>query len=408
MKKILRKIHKHANKKVHPALAISILTYAVFLIGYMPLISMAQGVTDLTPIVHQYKIAQSTEPAPALAPAPSLAPAAPEASVSPAPAPAAEQPAATTEQRVEVKTEASTETQLAPIQEPNKMENPAQAQQETVVKEFEEQTKVEFVDPRDVQNALGDIKRMQSDIKRFVKQLKKIPNSADDLNFANNLLAQLNEHYSAIKNPPADVSLREALQEFWEARMWEEVDNIRAKVEIPKELTNIAKDLKKLKKTITLKAYKNLGFNLDSMAESIAEMESAYNEAKSYYDQGNLEDAWSAMETFHSGMQPGEVMGVLNQTKEIKERTRLVKNQEIKDTINEVLSDVIESADAGEFRSANQALNEIRNELMKIMNKFAKQTSALDDKTKDKLDKLESMIQDKLSNNNNAPFQEKQ
>ncbi|MFH0779234.1 MAG: hypothetical protein V1928_00060, partial [Parcubacteria group bacterium] len=317
----------------------------------------------------------------------------------------------TTEQKTEVRTETSIETppaQSAPGQEPNKIENPAQPPQEPATNEFEEQTKVEFVNPRDVQNALGEIKRMQSDMKRFIKQLKKIPNSADDLIFANDLLTQLNEHYGAIKNPPADVSLREALQEFWEARMWEEVDKIRAKVEIPKELTNIAKDLKKLKKTITLKAYKNLGFNLDSMAESVAEMESAYNEAKSNYDQGNLEDAWSAMETFHSGMQPGEVMGVLNQTKEIKDRTRSVKNQEIKAMIDEVLGDVIESADAGEFRSANQALNEIRNELMKIMTKFAKQTSALDDKTRGKLDKLEGLLQDKLNNSGNAPLQEKQ
>ncbi|MFH0780166.1 MAG: hypothetical protein V1928_04940, partial [Parcubacteria group bacterium] len=131
MKKILRKIHKHANKKVHPALAISILTYAVFLIGYMPLISMAQGVTDLTPIVHQYKIAQSqsTEPAP------SLSPAAPETATSSAPA-----PAATTEQKTEVRTETSIETppaQSAPGQEPNKIENPAQPPQEPATNEFE-------------------------------------------------------------------------------------------------------------------------------------------------------------------------------------------------------------------------------------------------------------------------------
>ena len=166
---------------------------------------------------------------------------------------------------------------------------------------------------------------------------------------------------------------------------------------MPKELLSISKDLTRLKKLIATKPFKILGFNMAALTQNISEIQTAYDEAKTNYSQGNMEDAWVAMEVIHSGLHPGEVMGVLYQTKEIKDRIKSVKNKEVKEIVNDMLAQIIESADAGDFRDANQALNEIRQELLKILGKYMKQPGVLDDKMKTQFNKLEEMMGNKLN-----------
>lgn len=391
MKKIIEKFSCHGKKSVHFSLFVPIVVLA--LVGFVdwPLFSLAEELKMEIPIVHTYKIKaveETTAPAPTVEPAPAAttAPAVEEKSTIVTPVPVVEP----------VKEEVRpVETAPAPaVESTTAVSQPAPEQQEQFVEEKEE---MEFVDPREVKNALRDIKRMQGDLKRFMKQMKKLPNSADDIAAMNALLAQLAEHYKLISKPPADMSLREALQEYWDARLWEEVDQFRAKVEIPKELKNIEKDLKRLKKLVVLKPFKNLGFDMNALAQNISEIETAYNETKINYAQGNMEDAWSALEVIHSGMNPGEVMGVLYQTREIKDKLKAIKNKDLKEAIEDLLADVIESANNGDFREANHVLSDIRNELLKIMNQFMKKPMPFDDKTRAKLEKLEEIVQSKLN-----------
>ncbi|MBI5254713.1 hypothetical protein HY932_02970 [Candidatus Falkowbacteria bacterium] len=384
MKQLIQKVSLHGQRSVRFSLVILVVLLAI--IGFVdwPLFSLANEIDMNTPIVHVYKISQTTpEPAtPAVEPTTTTTtePAKAEPTKTVKPLPATTEPA-----------------QQTNVVEPSQPATPSEQTQKVEYKEAEEQTEIEFVDPREVQNALQDIKRMQADLKRFLKQVKKLPNSADDIAAINDFLSQLAGHYKNIKSPTEDTSLRGALQEFWDARLWEEVDKIRAKVELPKELTNIAKDLKKAKKLITQKAFTKLGLDMTAIAGYLAETETAYNEAKAFYDQGNMEDAQLAMEVIHGGLHPGEIMGVLYQMREIKDRVRSVKNKEVKQIIDELLADVIESANGGDFRDANQILNDIRAELMKIMQKYIKTSGTLDDKTRTKLEQLENLVSEKLS-----------
>lgn len=267
---------------------------------------------------------------------------------------------------------------------------------EQFISEDDDGMEMEFVDPKEVKNALKELKNIQSELKRFLKQVKKLPNSTDDAATINELLSQAVGYYKNISAPAEDMSLREALQEYWDARLWDEVNVIRAKVELPKELASVAKDLKKAKKLITQKPFLNLGLDISVVSGALTEVETAYNEAKTNYDQGNMEDAQMAMEPIHGGLHPGEIMGVLYQMKEIKGRMKGLKNKEVKAIVDELLVDVVDSANAGEFREANQAMNEIKSELMKIMQKYMKSTVKMDDKTKAKFDKLEEMMEKKL------------
>jgi len=382
-----------------------------------PLFSLAEELSMQIPIVHVYKVAQNQGESNTTAVSESI-PIVETATVSTPAVESTTAPVQTVETVKTVSEPASSTISTSPTEivkpvekinvvEPqsgvatqptNNQKNVSSDQKEQ--KQFNEpveEMEMEFVDPREVKNALQDIKRMITDLKRFAKQVKKLPNSNDDITFINELLVQLSEHQKLIKTPPADESLRSMLQEFWDGRYWEEVDKIRAKVELPKELASISKDLVRLKKLIATKPFKNLGFDMAALTQNITEIQTAYDEAKTNYNQGNMEDAWVAMEVIHSGLHPGEVMGVLYQTKEIKDRVKSVKNKEVKEIVNEMLAQVIESADAGDFRDANQALNEIRQELLKIMDKYMKQPGILDGKMKAKFDKLEEMMGNKLN-----------
>ena len=401
MKQLFQKLSCHGKKTVHFGITLPVVALVIVSLVDIPLFTMAQELKMETPIVHIYKTMKVTQ-ATKEAPKPAVEKATP---VSTAPA-------------VETTTaQPATAVEPTPAAEPQKVEQPAQpaspeagtavspepAKQQVEV--IEEKEEIEFVDTREVQNALQDIKRMLNDLKRFIKQLKKVKNSADDIAAMNELSKQLTEHQKLIKNPPADMSLREVLQDYWDGRYWEEVDVFRAKAEIPNELKNIDKDLKRLKKLVTQKQFKNLGFDMALISGAIAEIEAAYNETKTAYDAGNMEDALTALDGIRGGMHPGEITGIFYQTREIKDKISFIKNKEVKELINELLSTVIESVNNGEYRGANQTLNEIRQELFKIMSKFMKKAGILDDKTREKLEALEQIIENKL--NKEEPAKEK-
>jgi len=455
MKRGENKFVKHGKRCVHSSIFLPIIALTIFSFVDLPLFSMAQEIKMSTPIIRTYKVAQGTstaaaattgtanvvvnstvtvpvEPSTIITPAtdssvptvttvivtepPKITDTAPTPTVVNPPvsggSTVAPYPVTTTAGEpmpspVPATTTSGGEAMNNPVPpavsgggEENKLQPIKEDKQfnkgEQFISEDDDGMEMEFVDPKQVKNALQDLKKIQSELKRFLKQVKKLPNSTDDAATINDLLTQAIGYYKNISAPAEDMSLHEAMQDFWDARLWDEVNVIRAKVELPKELISIDKDLKRAKKLITQKAYTNLGLDISVISGALGEVEAAYNEAKTNYDQGNMEDAQMAMEPIHNGLHPGEIMGVLNNMKEIKTRLKGLKNKEVKGIVDELLVDVIDSANAGDFREANQAMNDIKSELMKIMQKYMKVTSKLDDKTRGKLDQLEALMANKL------------
>lgn len=367
------KTKKHFNnKKINFISVISIIALAVFCLFDLPILQMAQEIKAQTPIIRQYKVAQES-PAPA----------------EPQPVPQPEQP-----QQYQQPAQTDNQQQFNEIKQQPKIEIPQQNFIE------EEQMEMEIVDPREVQNALRDIKRMQSEIKKFAKQLKKLPNSATDVSFCENLLAKLGEHYGAISKPTENESLREALQEFWDERYWEEVNKLRAKIELPKELNNLAKDLKKLQKLVAQKSFQKLGFDMETLKARVNETQTNLNEIQAKYAAGELEDAMEALQEFRESGHPGEIMGVLYQMKDAKQRIKSIKNKEVLELINELLNEVAQTFNEGDFREANMAMQDIMGELMKLASKYMKGKPVLSDEMRAKFDRLESVIKGKLGEDN--------
>jgi len=190
--------------------------------------------------------------------------------------------------------------------------------------------------------------------------------------------------------------VREALQEFYDEQFWETISTLRAKIELPKQLAEVKKQLKRVQKMLKQKAFQNLGFDLNAINQRLDEIQAIYDEAQAKYQAGELEEAMEAMRDIFEGMHPGELNAILNQFRKIRLRMKALRNPEVKAAIEDILSEVITVTNSGDFREANMALNEIQKELMNLMLKYKKAPGILDSKTKEKIDKLESIIREKL------------
>jgi len=365
------------KKKVHWSL--SVLAISAMTLGFfdVPFFAAAEEIKMNTPIIRHYKVAQE-----AVAPAPVVELLKPN---EPAPQP-----------------NPSTEGQKPPPLQPQDGQ-PNQTQPAPMgptMKDgqaMEEQgMEMEFVDPREVKRVLQEIKNMKSELNRFIKQLKKMPNSADDIATCQDILNKINEHYKTISNPPGDMSVRDAMQEFYEGQYWETVNAMRAKIELPKQLAEVAKQLKKVQKLVKQKAYQNLGFDMTAINQHLADIQTIYDEANAQYKNGELEDAMETMQDIFQGTHPGELYGLLSQFRQIKLQIKSIKNAEVKAIIDEILSEVISSVNDGDFRDANMTLQQIQGELMKLASKYMKGSSVLNDDMRAKFDKLEGIVQDKL------------
>lgn len=253
----------------------------------------------------------------------------------------------------------------------------------------------EFVDPKEVKKTLGDIKQMRSQLKQFAAKLKKVQNTSDDLAKISEIQTAVADYENRIKNPSEDESLREVLREFYNNNYWEEIQAIRAKVEIPTELARFNKDLVRVQKLVGNKTYIKLGFDMTALGGRLDEISVSIKEIQDQYSAGDLEAAMYAMEDVRNGGQPGEIYGVLTRTRDILQRTKSIRSKDIQNQITEIIQPVIDSFNAGDYHDGSAVLDQISQELMQLQSKMMKMSS-IDNATNAKLQKLQATIEERL------------
>ncbi len=272
-------------------------------------------------------------------------------------------------------------------------QNQQPALQQFFEEEGQEQEEfIDLVDPRElkqVQSQLNDLKRQS---KQILKKAQKTAVFANEVSELNILLSEVDRFSNAIKNAvPEDQ--REAIQEFYDAQLWETLNNIRVKIELPQELKFIEKDLKRLEKLIAAKKFAIEKVDLGIVRTTIDEIKNAVAEARNEFNQGNFEEAQEALQVIHEGSHPGEIFGILQQLREMNQRLKKAKT-EVKDAFHEVLAPVYEAIQGGDFREANMMLQDIRNDLWRLFDKV-KGKSSVNEDMRQKLQNLEERLQQK-------------
>lgn len=265
-----------------------------------------------------------------------------------------------------------------------------QRPQEVIIEEAE-LFQEDFVDPREIENTLRDLARMKSEARGFVKRAKKLPEIKQR---AEEIIKEIDGYIASIKNPPADYTPREALQEFYDARMWDEVQKIRTQLELPQMLKDLPLSIKKVERLIKLKSYQKIGLDLTSINNYLAEAKETIKEAQSLHQEGDWEGAMETLQFMNESGHPGELEGAVRRLKEANDRIKTIKDKDVKAQLIESLVPVIEAVNEGDFRFSQEILNEIFPEIYDII----KRTYKMNSKTKPEILKRVTGVEEKVQN----------
>ncbi|OGY75919.1 MAG: hypothetical protein A2295_03175 [Candidatus Jacksonbacteria bacterium RIFOXYB2_FULL_44_15] len=267
----------------------------------------------------------------------------------------------------------------------------------------------EFVDPREVANTLRDITRQKSELKTLSKKAVKMKNTELTSQIAE-ISRELDIYAANIKKPPADYSQREALQEFYDARLWDEVTTIRAQVELPQILKDLPASVKRIEKLIKLKAYQKIGLDLPGINGYLSDVKEALINATAAYKEQDWEGAMGELEFMQGSGSPQELEGAIRRLKETRDRIAVVRDKEVKAQLYELIFPVTEAINDGDYRVAQQILNNLQADVNTIVRASSKMTQKQRTAILQKLNTLENKVTDSLDawNEEQAKMEEQQ
>lgn len=373
------KVHKHLNAPVHDKVAILALTLAAALV--LNLLNKEAGA-----LAQEASVPESSN---------ITAPAVQPEIIQPAPAPtpviAPETP---------IQPSASSEGQPAPSPEP--VPAPPHLEGE------DDEPQEEYVDPREIRDVLRQIKQMRIDLRSLARQLvqlKGIPSKTEDLAKIKELTNLIATNEQNIKNP--QEGQRAALQEFYDARLWDEIQVLRTKIQLPRELKDIARAITRTERMLKLKTFQKLGLDIARLQTKLDEIKNTYNQINNAYQAGDLETAQEGMQEFYQGGHPGGFEGALHRIRGIKDLLRQIRDKEIIAAIEEMLSPVYESLYEGDFNEVHNVLNEYEDDLRRLVSRINKSRLRYS-RVESNISDLEELIRSKFDSleaqkNNNAP-----
>lgn len=263
----------------------------------------------------------------------------------------------------------------------------------------------EFVPPQELNNVFRDIKKQQQELVRYKKQMIKLTGGTGGLEMIEKLQTQLDAHKNSITQTVGREQ-RDAMQDYWDAQIWDEINKIRAVVELPKEMKNIVRDLKIVQKNVQAKAYqqafKYFGVNIERLQQALVVKQATIDQINNYVVGGNGEGAFLLLEEdIHQGWHPGDIRHFSDMMRETYQRMKDLDDTEIKDQITSILSSIVDTFNQGDYREAKEAFVQFGDQMQKyerLFQRYYKGNAEFDQKTTSALEKLESLIQEKLQN----------
>jgi|GEM_PF-6290204 len=264
------------------------------------------------------------------------------------------------------------------------------------------QIREQFVPPQEVNNAVRDIKRQMSEINSMLRKIKslKLDKMQGPLN---DLLNKLGAYHASItKSFGADQ--REALQNYWDAQLGEQINAFNAQINIPNDLNHAKKDLERLEKKFSQSAYKKaleyFNFDIADFAGLAAAKKKAISTIEELLASGEAGEAQELMqENFYNpeGWHPGDLQGLLDMFRDMQQRMKRVKDEEVKAAIIELLEPIIDAMKEGDVRGARETMEQLARELQKYENQlFKAYPQGIGKKTRASLDSLQSLIEKKF------------
>ncbi len=241
---------------------------------------------------------------------------------------------------------------------------------------FEDSEKREKFDRDQVlkekKDLLRELKDQKNELARTCKQLARLKGAATDAAACRTLAASVAKYESELKAPPLDGSdidaLRDFMNEYRELNIWDELNTLRLKANLPKELNQFFNDLLRLQKLLAQKEFQKIpGLNYDLINAKVVIIKDLHAQAKACYTAGEFECANEKLNEARNDNYPGELEGPLHILRGIFESLRRIKNEEVKTEVQGLIQPSIDSINKGDWREANQELNELNKDLMSLL-----------------------------------------
>lgn len=277
----------------------------------------------------------------------------------------------------------------------------------------EEGEKREFIDPREIKQAIREMRDMKRELKRFSSRLKKLANADAMKSEVDSVLSKITAFEESLKSAQSSgEGIREAIDEYRSAELWEDINTLRSRIELPAQISSMQKDIKKLKKLANQKTFKNLGFDMGVLNTYISETESMISKLNNLYSSGNWEELNTEMQDLFESAHPGEIMGVMHRMRDLYGKMRSVRDKEVKAALEETLSEVKESFNQGDFRAARETFDDYADDLERLIMgamKIGRRGGMSEEDFDDNLRKVRDLIEAKLggeseNGNQNQPF----
>lgn len=263
-----------------------------------------------------------------------------------------------------------------------------------------------FIDPQFIKQTQREISDQTRELNRLLKAAKKLAGAEASVAEIQGLLGKIDEFKVKVKSAQGE-DLQSAIEDFHDAQIWESLNALRAKIELPKQLNEFEKQLKRVGKLGTQSSFKKLaefGVDMEKVKTDIASFSEKVTNIRSLLAAGNADDAQEAMQEIWQGdFNPGDIEGALQQMRGMTDGLRRIRNKEILAQVKEVFEPVIEAMNNGDYREANQLLNELRFEMQRIFSQLQRLNAkgTLSSDLRKKLQAFDDRIQQKLQQSDN-------
>lgn len=290
-------------------------------------------------------------------------------------------------------------------QQPQMMQRGQQNQQQEKPQfNFDEQQPQEqrqvFFDPQFVKQVTREISDQTRELNRLLKAGKKLAGAEAAVAQIQELLAKIETFKAQMKSAQGE-DLQTAIDDFHDAQIWDSLNAIRAKVELPKQLNEMDRSIKKIEKLVQQKSFKklaNFGIDFAKVTGDIASFREKVNNVRTLLSSNDAEDAQEAMQEIFQDGHPGEIEGSLQQLRGMTDGLSRIRNKDIQGQVKEIFQPVIDAINNGDYREANEIMNELQPEMQRIFSQLYRLNakSSLSSDLKKKLDAFDARIQDKL------------
>lgn len=260
----------------------------------------------------------------------------------------------------------------------------------------------DFVPPQEVKNIIREMSQKERELKSVRQQMAKLgvgTSTADDIS------AKITRMRKAVESASGQDQ-RDAMQEYYDARVWEEINDLRTSVEIPRELKRMEKDMARMAKVATAKqnskAFEFFGIQPATIASLAEKKQESITNIKRLVSAGEFEDARDEMnDTVYQGWHPGDFIHAIEMLRDIHRMLRNIKAKEVQEQVKEVIVPLVEDITNGDVRRARNTLVVVQQQMQRIEFRYRRDSYGdgmeLDDRSQKALNKLEQLIEDRES-----------